>query len=44
MYSYYREYSFRQVFGGSHEDYMTQPLEVTDLLSQIHGRLNSKSE
>lgn len=31
----YREYRFRKEFGGSHEDFLNQPREITDWLLAI---------
>jgi hypothetical protein len=32
-----REYQFRSSFGGSHEDFMSQPREVTEWMLAIDG-------
>jgi len=33
----FREYQFRKTFGGSHEDFMNQPRQVTEWLLAIDG-------
>jgi hypothetical protein len=40
--SYFREYRFRAKFGGSHDDFLTQPREVTDWLMAIDGIVNGE--
>ena len=41
--SYLREYNFRRRFGGSHDDFMNQPLEVTEMLIALDARLGENS-
>jgi len=36
----FREYQFRKTFGGSHEDYLSQPREITDWLLEIEKVMN----
>ena len=36
----YREYQFRKTFGGSHEDFMNQPIQITEWLIAIDGIIN----
>jgi len=37
--SYWREYQFRKTFGGSHKDFMNQPVVITNWLTEIHNRM-----
>jgi len=36
----YREHRFRKALGGSHEDFMNQPREITDWLLAIDDLMN----
>jgi hypothetical protein len=36
----FREYQFRKAFGGSHEDFMNQPMQITEWLIAIEGIMN----
>jgi len=38
--SLYREYQFRKTFGGSHDDFLNQPRNVTDWLIAINNTMN----
>jgi len=37
-----REYQFRKILGGSHDDFLNQPKNVTDWMIAIHNALNEE--
>ena len=42
--AYWREYQFRKTFGGSHKDFLDQPIVVTEWLTEIENMMNGLSD
>ena len=40
MFSLFREYQFRKTFGGSHDDFLNQPITNTEWLLAIDSIVN----
>ena len=43
-YSWFREYSFRKTFGGSHAEFIEQPVSATEWLLAIDKRLSDLAD